>query len=378
MKFKNLTYITYQVFPNEKANTLQTIRMLESMSSYGLNVKLIFPDRENRFKDAESVNNFYNVKSKFTIETVKHFLPFNRTRYFEKFNFIFSSFFWSLYAVFKVTKNQLNEEIFMTRTSWILYFLNKKNKITIFECHKYSKIDQLVFNNLKNEKNTLIIFTNKALKETFYLSKILSNNSIILESAFDERQFKDREITKIEKNIVFIGRLLRFGKQRNIDFLIKAFSDRRLREFKLNIVGGPNVLLNGIKKELNSDNVKLLGHLSHDQAIDLLIESEIGILINPDDEHSNKYTSPIKYFEYERGRVKTCSSNVSAHRNLPIQDNIYYFEKDDLESFIISILKASKNSFIPNKKISEFSYESRVQKLMNSLARLEGLEPPTL
>ncbi len=378
MKFKNLTYITYQVFPNEKANTLQTIRMLESMSSYGLNVKLIFPDRENRFKDSESVNNFYNVKSKFTIETVKHFLPFNRTRYFEKFNFIFSSFFWSLYAVFKTTKNQLNEEIFMTRTSWILYFLNKKNKITIFECHKYSKIDQLVFNNLKNENNTIIIFTNKALKETFYLSKILSNNSIILESAFDERQFKDREITKIEKNIVFIGRLLRFGKQRNIDFLIKAFSDRRLKEFKLNIVGGPNALLNRIKKELNSDNVKLLGHLSHDQAIDLLIESEIGILINPDDEHSNKYTSPIKYFEYERGRVKTCSSNVSAHRNLPIQDNIYYFEKDDLESFIISILKASKNSFIPNKKISEFSYESRVQKLMNSLARLEGLEPPTL
>ena len=378
MKFKNLTYITYQVFPNEKANTLQTIRMLESLSNYGLNVKLIFPDREKRFKDADSVYNFYNVKSKFTIETVKHFLPFNRTRYFEKFNFIFSSFFWSLYAVFKTTKNQLNEEIFMTRTSWILYFLNKKNKITIFECHKYSKIDQLVFNNLKNENNTIIIFTNKALKETFYLSKILSNNSIILESAFDERQFKDREITKIEKNIVFIGRLLRFGKQRNIDFLIKAFSDRRLKEFKLNIVGGPNVLLNGIKKELNSDNVKLLGHLSHDQAIDLLIESEIGILINPDDEHSNKYTSPIKYFEYERGRVKTCSSNVPAHRNLPIQDNIYYFEKDDLESFIISILKASKNSFIPNKKISEFSYESRVQKLMNSLARLEGLEPPTL
>ena len=378
MKFKNLTYITYQVFPNEKANTLQTIRMLESLSNYGLNVKLIFPDREKRFKDADSVYNFYNIKTKFTIETVKHFLPFNRTRYFEKFNFIFSSFFWSLYAVFKTTKNQLNEEIFMTRTSWILYFLNKKNKITIFECHKYSKIDQLVFNNLKNENNTIIIFTNKALKETFYLSKILSNNSIILESAFDERQFKDREITKIEKNIVFIGRLLRFGKQRNIDFLIKAFSDRRLREFKLNIVGGPNVLLNGIKKELNSDNVKLLGHLSHDQAIDLLIESEIGILINPDDEHSNKYTSPIKYFEYERGRVKTCSSNVPAHRNLPIQDNIYYFEKDDLESFIISILKASKNSFIPNKKISEFSYESRVQKLMNSLARLEGLEPPTL
>tara|TARA_B100000965_G_scaffold367636_1_gene353734 strand:- start:712 stop:1770 length:1059 start_codon:yes stop_codon:yes gene_type:complete len=352
--------------------------MLESFSNYGLNVKLIFPDREKRFKDADSVNNFYNIKTKFNIETLKHFLPFNRIKYFEKFNFIFSSFFWSLYAVFKTTKNHLNEEVFMTRTSWILYFLNKKDKITIFECHKYSKTDQLIFNNLKNENNSIIIFMNKTLKEAFNLSKILSNNSIILESAFDERQFKDKEITKIEKNIVFIGRLLRFGKKRNIDFLIKAFSDRRLKEFKLNIVGGPNVLVNEIKRELNSSNVKLLGHLSHDQAIDLLIESEIGILINPDDEHSNIHTSPIKYFEYERGRVKICSSNVPAHRNLPMQDNIYYFEKDDLESFIISILKASKNSFIPNKKINEFSYESRVKKLMSSLARLEGLEPPIL
>ena len=44
MKFKNLTYITYQVFPNEKANTLQTIRMLESLSNSGLNVKIIEPD----------------------------------------------------------------------------------------------------------------------------------------------------------------------------------------------------------------------------------------------------------------------------------------------------------------------------------------------
>ena len=66
MKFKNLTYITYQVFPNEKANTLQTIRMLESLSNSGLNVKLVFPNREKRFKGVESVNDFYNIKTKFT------------------------------------------------------------------------------------------------------------------------------------------------------------------------------------------------------------------------------------------------------------------------------------------------------------------------
>ena len=46
------------------------------------------------------------------------------------------------------------------------------------------------------------------------------------------------------------------------------------------------------------------------------------------------FTSPIKYFEYERGGVKICSTNVPAHKNLPLQDNIYYFEKNNLESFV--------------------------------------------
>tara|TARA_B100002019_G_C21238849_1_gene584325 strand:- start:14 stop:1150 length:1137 start_codon:yes stop_codon:yes gene_type:complete len=378
VKFKNLKYITYQVFPNEKANTLQTVRMLESLSNCGLNVTLIFPDREKRFKGDDSVNSFYNVKTKFSIETVKHYLPFNRFLYFEKFNFVFSNFFWSLYAVNKVIRNQLNEEVFMTRTHWILYFLNKKNKITIFECHKYSKIDQFVLSSLKNENNVLLIFTNKTLRDAFNISKNLLNNSIILESAFDERQFKDKNKSKINKNIVFIGRLLRFNIERNIDFLIKAFSDMRLQEFKLKIVGGPNAQISEIKNKLTSKNVELLGHLSHNQAVDVLNESEIGILINPDDEHSNYYTSPIKYFEYERGGVKICSTNVPAHKNLPIQDNIYYFEKNDVESFVNSILQASKSPFILNKKINEFSYENRAKKLINSLARLEGLEPPTL
>ena len=378
MKFKNLTYITYQVFPNEKANTLQTIRMLESLSNCGLNVKLVFPNREKRFKGADSVNEFYNVKTKFRIETVKHFLPFNSFLYFEKFNFIFSSFFWSLYTVFKANRNQLDKEVFMTRTHWILYFLNKKNKITIFECHKYSKIDQFVLSKLKNENNVLLVFTNRALREAFNISRNLSKKSIILESAFDERQFKDESISKVDKNIVFIGRLLRFNKKRNIDFLIKAFSDVRLKDFKLNIIGGPDTLISELKSELKSKNVELLGHLSHDQAVDVLVQSEIGILINPNDEHSNYYTSPIKYFEYERGGVKICSTNVPAHKNLPIQDNIYYFEKNDLESFVNSILQASKSPFILNKKINEFSYENRAKKLINSLARLEGLEPPTL
>ena len=60
-----LTYITYQVFPNEKANTIQTIRMLESLCSFGINTELIFPDRGYEANDNEAIIEFYEIKEKY-------------------------------------------------------------------------------------------------------------------------------------------------------------------------------------------------------------------------------------------------------------------------------------------------------------------------
>ena len=46
MKKRELYYITYQVFPNPKANNLQTIRMVDALNSLFFKVNLIFPDRQ--------------------------------------------------------------------------------------------------------------------------------------------------------------------------------------------------------------------------------------------------------------------------------------------------------------------------------------------
>ena len=73
-----LTYITYQVFPNEKANTIQTIRMLESLCSLGINAQLIFPDRGYVKNDNEAIIEFYEIKEKFKISKYSHKLPFNK------------------------------------------------------------------------------------------------------------------------------------------------------------------------------------------------------------------------------------------------------------------------------------------------------------
>ena len=83
----NLTYITYQVFPNEKANTIQTIRMLESLCSIGINTQLIFPDRGNIDNNNEEIikfsYNFITNYNKNVVDITDCFLNIKETLYID-------------------------------------------------------------------------------------------------------------------------------------------------------------------------------------------------------------------------------------------------------------------------------------------------------
>ena len=113
------------------------------------------------------------------------------------------------------------------------------------------------------------------------------------------------------------------------------------------------------------------------ESIEEMKTSEIGILINNDDDHSKFYTSPLKYFEYMAANLKVIAVNYPSHRNLPESENIVYFEKDDTSDFINSILNSTKKDYT-HKDLNEFTLDYRIKKIISFVARLEGFEPPTL
>ena len=374
-----LTYLTYQVFPSQKANSIQTIRMLENLSKRDIDVNLCFPKRGDLDFRKEKIEKFYDIENKFKITQLTHKLPFNYFNYFEKINFILSSFIWSFYAVKKIMKTVSSNEIIMTRTHWILLFLSKYKNLIIFECHKFSKINNFIFKRLRKKENILIVFTNKSLKDSFLLSNTLEQKTIILESSFEERLFKDHKTysNKKKNKIIFVGHLLRFNKPRDLKFIIDAFKEKELENFELTIIGGPNKAVNDLKKTAGK-NIRVLGHISNKDAIKEMESADIGILINEQGQHSEMHTSPIKYFEYLRSGLKILAVNFEAHKNLPLNENVYYFENKNLNSFKNNLIKASKKNFKENTELDKFSYSHRVSKLINHIARLEGLEPPTL
>ena len=93
---------------------------------------------------------------------------------------------WSLYGVLKVKKTLESRDIIMTRTHWIAYFASMFTNLIIYECHKFSKIDKFIFKRIRKKRNVVIVFPNNNLKNSYELGKILSANSVILNSSFDE------------------------------------------------------------------------------------------------------------------------------------------------------------------------------------------------
>ena len=87
-EIKNLYYITYQSFPSEKANTLQTISNIKYLVKAGVNVSLFFPLREKTSSgDLSTIQSKYSLKEEFFIYPIVHNLPFGKVQFFNSFFF---------------------------------------------------------------------------------------------------------------------------------------------------------------------------------------------------------------------------------------------------------------------------------------------------
>ena len=377
-KINKLTYITYQTFPANTANSLQTITNIAEIVKQGVEVNLIFPGRDSAGSDnIDVIKDFYGIDEEFQIIKLKHRLPFGKIKYFNKIAYHLSHYIWSKKTVKTILSDSTNQ-YFLTRSDWIFYFLSKKNQNVIFECHQPSKLRSIILRICLTKKTSKIIFLNEYLYKYYKKFIKFESNSIILNNGFRDTLYS-KKLEKIDKHITFVGQLLRFGTSRNIEFIISCFDDSRLKEYTLNIVGGPNSYVEKLKKSRKlANNINFFGQLSNLDASKVLLESEIGLLINSStNKHSIEFTSPLKYFEYLAADLKILAVDFKSHRSLPFASNILFFNENDKNSFIECVLSSKKIKPIEEKNYTEYSIQNRIKSLLN-FARLEGLEPPTL
>ena len=158
---------------------------------------------------------------------------------------------------------------------------------------------------------------------------------------------------------------MRFGKERSLDTIINAFSSSELKDYKLNIVGGPDseaIKIRKILSDKNISNIKVTGRLGRKEVVQELLSSSVGLLINAPDKHSKYFTSPLKYFEYLAASLRIVAIDFPSHRVLPNQENIFYFEND--KNSLVEAVKKACNSDFKEIDLEEISLDNRAKKII--------------
>ena len=359
-----LNYVTYQTFPAKTANSLQTITNIKYLIRNGIKVRLYFPMREKESSDnLPEIQNFYQIKESFEVFGLKHELPHGRVKIFKKYAFQISHYMWAKKTIKDYFHNKTEDYIF-TRSDWIAFFAAKKGNKVIFECHQRSKTRDFVINRIGKLQNVTIIFLNENLRDSYPdISK-----SIVLHNGVDHELFDTQNLDK-KKSIVFVGSLSRFNTSRGLPDFIKTYSDEKLYEnYNLEIVGGN---LEEIKKLENLVNnleitnyVTFHGYLQRKNAIDIISKCSIGLLINSDEnQHSTKYTSPLKYFEYLYGGLFVIASDYPSHRTLPFNKMISFFNLKDKNS-LSNAIRNLPNIDLEKNYLREITVDKRVKKII--------------
>ena len=105
---KVINYISYQSFPAETANSLQTISNLKYLKKNNYDVRLFFPLREkNSTDDLKTIQKYYLLNQEIEISGIKHPYPFGKIKYFNKLLFHISHYLWAK----STTKNLMMKSI---------------------------------------------------------------------------------------------------------------------------------------------------------------------------------------------------------------------------------------------------------------------------
>ena len=243
----------------------------------------------------------------------------------------------------------------------------KKGNKVIFECHQRSRTRDFVIGRIGKLQNVTIIFLNENLRDSYPAI----NKSIVLHNGVDHELFDTQNLDK-RKSIIFVGSLSRFNSSRGLPDFIKTYSKEKLYEdYSLEIVGGGLEEIKELENLVNNLEIKnyvtFHGYLQRKSAIDVISECSIGLLINSsENQHSIRFTSPLKYFEYLYGGLNVIASDYPSHRTLPFNKMISFFNLKDKNSLSNSLHNLPDiNS--DKSYLSEITVDKRVKKIIELL-----------
>ncbi len=373
--FMKIIYIANIRLPTEKAHGIQIMKMCQAFANKGVEVELLVPRRRNDLK--QDSFDFYNIEKTFRITRIPclDFVSFDVANIgflISTVSFLICS---KIYLFFK------KYDILYSREQLSgLFFRN-----FISEVHTLPKKIGYLRRRLLNRAKEIIVLTD-FLKNALLRSGIGADKISVLPDAVDLEEFDidvsketAREKLKLPLNkkiILYTGSFFLYG-WKGVDVLLES-AKMLSGNYLFVLVGGHSWELNKIRKQYELKNVILVPYVHHAIIPFYLKSADILVIPNKSgDEISEKYTSPLKLFEYMASKRPIICSDLPSLREILTEKEALFFKPDssgDLVRVLLgnidNLALLQKTADYAFKKVQKYTWENRALQIKNIFAGL--------
>jgi glycosyltransferase involved in cell wall biosynthesis len=347
------------------------MKMCEEFARQGIRVELVVPDKKN-FIGVDPFE-YYGLERNFSVR----YLP--TVDFLSKEGATGQLFFWIDYTLFLlailISGCCRQADIIYTRDYILLSLFAGKN--AVLEIHDIPRAKKIFFAVVKKVKKILVI-TN-GLEDELVKMGVDKDKIFVVPDAVDLDKF-NINVTQAEarqklslppdkKIILYVGHLYGW---KGADVLAEAAEF--LKNYLVLFVGGVAAELSEFQDEYrDSTNIKIIPFQKRELMPFYLKSADVLALPNKrGDVISEKYTSPLKMFEYMASGRPIIASDLSSIREVLNQNNSILVEPNNPENLARGIKKVLESSELADKitrqalaDVQNFTWQKRAEKIID-------------
>lgn len=389
-----INYITYQYFPDNRANTFQTFSTIKAFLKKNIEINLIFPNRKKNDFKKEDYFKFYELKESYSInlniQPIDHksYFAKKQNRYFlSKVVYLAQHYLWSVKTINELgLLGEKKNEIFFTRSYIIFYLLRKSTNNVIFECHQLTKLSKiLIKRTIKYKKNKILIITLSPFINNVIKSLGISHNSLIqLDNGYEESYFsgleknkirKENNISQTEKIFIFGGGLTIMGESKNLESFIDIFNEyiiaNKVSDFTLLIyclnLEDYHFLKNYKYNQPLNEKIFINSFINEKAFVKQMVSADVGIIPLPNSFYVNNFSSSLKFAQYVRANLLILGSNVEANLRMRYENLLLFENTKEMLFEKFDYLRTYNFDSINNDKYTNLSTDKRIEKILEKL-----------
>ena len=361
-------YVLSGKIPTEKAHGVQVAYTCTALSGIkDINVVLLSM-RTNTLSKI-SVFNYYGID----INLFKHVQIYTTSLFNPLIIFsLLQRFIFVSFCLFYVFYKYNRDTVIYTRDEITCYFFSLLGFRTFFEVHDIRK-NFLFKKALKNSQKNICV--SMGLQKD--ILKIYSQESVLIRNGVTDDSFGEFDISEFRRSlnieekrkiITYTGGISNYN-WKGVDLFLEA--SKVLTDYTFLCVGGTIESINNFKRDYSNDNLIFISHVQHIEVQKYQLISHLLVLPNKQGNIlSEKYTSPLKIFEYMKTGIPIVSSDLPSIREIVGDSEVTFFKPGNLYDLVkkINFVFTNKKDItrkteLAQQKVKDFSYRARAQKI---------------